>query len=96
MTVAELQQRMSSREFTEWMAFYQLEPFGPWRDDIRIGVLGASLAPLLGDFKGARPTPEMFMPAFHDKIASQREDPDAMYRKLLTMTRAMGGTVLHG
>ena len=28
MTVAELQNRMSSREITEWMAFGQLEPFG--------------------------------------------------------------------
>jgi hypothetical protein len=26
--VAELQQRMSSAEFAEWMAFYSLEPWG--------------------------------------------------------------------
>ncbi len=28
MTVSELGHRMSSRELTEWMAFYSLEPFG--------------------------------------------------------------------
>jgi hypothetical protein len=33
MTVAELGQRMSSRELSEWMAFYQLEPFGPEATD---------------------------------------------------------------
>ena len=31
-TVAELQDRMSSAEFTEWIAFYGLEPFGWWAE----------------------------------------------------------------
>lgn len=35
MTVAELGQRMSSAEFSEWMAFYSIEPFGEERADIR-------------------------------------------------------------
>ena len=87
---------MSSAEFAEWIAFYQLEPFGPWRDDIRIGILGAGLAPLLGDFKGKPPTPEMFMPRFDASKASQHESPDEMYYKLLVVTRLMGGTVKHG
>lgn len=35
MTVAELGDRMSSRELSEWMAFYQIEPFGDERADLR-------------------------------------------------------------
>ncbi len=35
MTVAELGERMSSAEFGEWMAYYQIEPFGEERADIR-------------------------------------------------------------
>lgn len=35
MTVAELLDRMSSREFSEWMAFYEIEPFGDERADLR-------------------------------------------------------------
>ena len=35
MTVAELLDRMSSREFGEWMAFYEIEPFGEERADLR-------------------------------------------------------------
>ena len=35
MTVAELLDRMSSREFSEWMAYYQIEPFGEARADLR-------------------------------------------------------------
>lgn len=30
--VAELQNRMSAAEFAEWMAFYEIEPFG-WQAD---------------------------------------------------------------
>lgn len=35
MTVAELGDRMSSRELSEWMAYYEIEPFGEERADIR-------------------------------------------------------------
>lgn len=35
MTVAELLDRMSSREFSEWMAYSQIEPFGEERADLR-------------------------------------------------------------
>lgn len=93
MPISVLKRQMSSSEFTEWLAYDQIEPFGAWRDDVRIGVLGASLAPLLGDFKGRPPTPEMFMPKFGDESKSNRESPDAMYQKMLAMTIAAGGKV---
>lgn len=35
MTVSELGDRMSSRELSEWRAFYQIEPFGDERADLR-------------------------------------------------------------
>jgi hypothetical protein len=35
MGVAEAQSRISSREFSEWQAFYGLEPFGEARADLR-------------------------------------------------------------
>lgn len=38
MTVSELLSRVSSRELTEWMAFYELEPFG-WE----AGLLGHAI-----------------------------------------------------
>lgn len=41
MTVAQLQAGMSSREFTEWMAFDSIEPFGEPRADLRMGILAA-------------------------------------------------------
>lgn len=30
---------MPSSEFTQWMAFYELEPFGSWRDNYHTAVL---------------------------------------------------------
>lgn len=44
MTVGELLQRMTSREFSEWMAFYRLEPWGTAIDDWRFGMLAAMIA----------------------------------------------------
>lgn len=43
MTVAELGRRMSSAELTEWMAYAALEPFGPRREDLRAGLVTATL-----------------------------------------------------
>ena len=62
MPVRELLQRIGSDEITEWMAFYQLEPFGDMRADLRSGVIASTFANA-NRTKHARPfTPEDFMP----------------------------------
>lgn len=43
MTVAELLDRMSSRELTEWMVYAGLEPFGSDVDDARNAINTASI-----------------------------------------------------
>lgn len=43
-TVAELQQRMGAAEFAAWMAFYQAEPFGELRADMRSAMLATLTA----------------------------------------------------
>ena len=40
MTVSEVCERMSSTELNEWMALVRLDPWGPFRDDLR-GAIGA-------------------------------------------------------
>jgi hypothetical protein len=42
-TVDELQERMSSHEFSEWQAFARLEPFGPLTDWERTGILATQV-----------------------------------------------------
>lgn len=44
MSVREAQLKISSAEFTEWMAYYQLEPFGDLIADQRHGTATALLA----------------------------------------------------
>lgn len=44
MTHTRLMSEMGSRELSEWMAYNEIEPFGPWRDDLRMGILAATVA----------------------------------------------------
>ncbi len=43
-TVGELQQRMGAAEFASWLAFYQMEPFGELRADMRAAMLASLTA----------------------------------------------------
>ncbi len=38
------QEAISSSEFTAWIAYYHLHPFGPLRDDQRAGTIAAMIA----------------------------------------------------
>jgi len=62
MTVAELLNRISSHELTEWMAFYSIEPFGDQRDDLRTGIITSTIANVNRSSKQKPFTPVDFMP----------------------------------
>jgi len=55
---------VSSREFTEWLAYARLEPFGPEADDQRMAQLMALIANVNRDPKRRKVpfTPDDFMP----------------------------------
>lgn len=44
MSVRRTQKEINSAEFAEWMAYEELEPFGPQREDERAGMIAATLA----------------------------------------------------
>ena len=70
MTVAELLERISSRELAEWQAYYMLEPFGEERKDLRAGTISATVANIArGEQKPFQPSD--FMPRF-----DQAEEPE--------------------
>jgi len=48
-TVGELQQRMSSSEFSEWQVLYQLDPFGNLRGDFQAGQIASTVVNLFRD-----------------------------------------------
>lgn len=42
-TVGELDATLGSGELTEWKAFYAMEPFGAFRDNLHAGVVAAAI-----------------------------------------------------
>jgi len=69
MSVHQAQLQISSTEFTEWMAFYELEPFGDIIADLRHGTAAALLANINRDSKSR---PEQY--TAEDFIFWRRED----------------------
>lgn len=50
-TVEELQRAMSSAEFMDWCAFYEIEPWGYDAANWRMGVVAATVANYSGNTK---------------------------------------------
>jgi hypothetical protein len=94
MTVGELLRRISSRELSEWLAFYELEPFGLERADMRAAIVASTVANTARDPKRrARPwMPGDFMPRFDRPVQTWQEQ-----LKLVEMLNAaFGGKDLRG
>ena len=69
-TVAELQDRMPHREFVDWVALYQIEPWGDVRGDMQAALITGLLANVHRD-KKKRPKPfgtHEFMPNFWGRM----------------------------
>lgn len=79
MTVRELLTRIDSRELSEWMAFFELEPWGAEVDDWRAGLVASTIVNVNRDpKKRAQPfQPKDFMPersSAPDKQAQSVDD----------------------
>lgn len=97
MPVGEMLGRMSSAEITEWLAFYQLEPFGGERDDLRTGIVAATVANVNRDPKKQKRPFEAsdFMPVFpgvgEDRGGRREKSPEELRRKWEMVVAAFGG-----
>ncbi len=62
MSVAHAQAEIDSVEFSEWLAYSQVDPFGEERADLRAAIIASTVANSVRG-KGQRSfTPEDFMP----------------------------------
>ena len=90
--MAELLARISSRELTEWMQYYELEPFGEERADLHAAIVAATVANS-NRRKGKRAfKPADFMPRFE-----KRDEPQSWEQQLAiveALNSALGGTDL--
>lgn len=80
MSVAQCQREVSAAEFSEWMAYDRIEPFGERRADLRAGIVAAVTA---NAFRGKDSKPFQasdFMPDFDKKTKEQ--SPEEMFNRL--------------
>ena len=68
--------RCNSREFAEWRAFFELEPWGEERADLRAGIIASTIANV-NRSKGKAFSPGDFMPEF-DKPVRKHQTPEEM------------------
>jgi hypothetical protein len=80
-------------QFDEWRQFYSLQPWGPERDDLRMGMLASVLQILMERPSGIEPTDFYLSPLDRDEEAEQAsatdgwEDTDVMAAKLRQIGR---------
>jgi hypothetical protein len=79
MTVRELLQRMDSRELVDWIAYWQLEPWGEERADLRAGIV-ASAATNVWVKKGKRTKPQDFVPRYGPEPGTPTQPQSEMVR----------------
>ena len=76
---------MSSRQLAEWIAYYQLEPWGEERADLRAGIVASTIANVNRSAKRTKPyTPRDFMPRFD----AEPEEPTETATRLMAKMRA--------
>jgi len=88
MTVSELLHRISSRELTEWQAYYGVEPFGEDRADLRAGIVASTVANVFRKSGTSPYKAQDFMPRF----GREKQDWRQLLEKVRTINAALGGT----
>jgi len=63
-SVEYLLKNISSRELTEWEAYYKLEPWGEDREDLRMGIISSTIANVNRGKGGRTYKPSDFIPKF--------------------------------
>lgn len=92
MTVARLESEMSLSELLDWMKFYQQCPFGPDREDYRIGLLYSQFYNA-NRKRGAKAIgPDDVFPSL--KRQRKKQSPQQMENILMAWASQMNGT--HG
>lgn len=82
---------MSARKYREWLAYYDIEPFGEKRADLRSAIIASTMANAWRNKGTRRFKLNDFMIKFEK---SKPPTGDALYNKIRAATLALGGTVV--
>ncbi len=89
MSVRRAQEEINSAEFSEWMAFYNVEPFGVDRNDLPIAILGKRICDMW-KAKGSPPFDiDYFLPNIGKPEWKEAMSPMEMQHKIKTMFAGM-------
>ena len=77
-------------EFAEWKAYWQINPFGEERADLRMGINTACLLNVHVPKGKRRYKPSDFMPKFERKEIKQ-QTPQDMLILMTRITQSLGG-----
>jgi hypothetical protein len=83
-TIAEWQEVMSANEFADWVAYYQLNPFGPFRSDVQAATIASTVANA-NAAKGKKFRIQDFLPQFRTKAT----DPAPSTQSLVDFFRGI-------
>jgi len=89
MTVAEMLSRMSSRELTEWMIFYGMEPFGFEAEYLGHAQTSATLVNINKKKGSKSATAKDFFP----KLESREEELQGAVGFVSALTQMHGGEI---
>jgi len=89
MTVRELLARIDSHELSEWIAFFQLEPFGTEASYIGHAITAATVANVSRGKRHKAYKPDDFMPKFKRKIHDENASQAIAFAEMFTL--AHGG-----
>lgn len=78
-TVGEVQRQISPRELGYWMAYFNIEPFGPLQESLRAGTLAATIANTTPGIKQRFAPADFFaeLEVGERKLDDDEEDEDA-------------------
>jgi len=95
--VAELQQRMGSAEFAAWLAFYQVEPFGELRGDMRAAMIATLTANAHRNAKKKRQPFELsdFLFQFWKSDGQGKGEPPATSREMMSKFMMLTSNLEH-
>ena len=85
-SLRETQAAVSAREFTLWAAFYQTEPWGEERADLRAGIIAHTVYAMNRGKGSAAMSPAEFMPQFDrpaPNLAAVPAQLDAVFQGML-------------
>lgn len=69
--MAELEDTLGSGELTKWYAYYQIEPFGQWRDNYHAAMVAATIVNNIGKVKNAKQINDFMLE--HPDLRRKRE-----------------------